>query len=87
MKRKIVLAGGTGFIGKGIIQYFGQADFDFVILTRTPKERTDGLKEVYWDAKTLGAWTSELEGAEALINLTGKSVNCRYTEANKREIV
>ena len=87
MKKKIVLAGGTGFIGRGIIQYFGQADFDFVILTRNPQKRDDGVKEVLWDAKTLGPWTNELEGAEALINLTGKSVNCRYTEANKHEII
>jgi uncharacterized protein (TIGR01777 family) len=87
MKKKIVLAGGTGFIGGGIVRYFGQKEFDFVILTRNPKKRDDGVKEVFWDAKTLGSWTNELENAEALINLTGKSVNCRYTEANKREII
>ena len=87
MKKKIVLAGGTGFLGRGIIQYFGSKDFEFIILTRNPKKRDDGAKEVYWDAKSLGPWTGELENAEALINLTGKSVNCRYTEANKREII
>ena len=87
MKKKIVLAGGTGFIGKGIIRYFGLENFDFVVLTRNPQKRNDGVKEVYWDAKTLGPWTNELENAEALINLTGKSVNCRYTESNTREII
>ena len=54
MKKKIVLAGGSGFIGKGIIKYFGHSDYDFVVLTRQPKNRTDGVKEVYWDTKTLG---------------------------------
>ncbi len=87
MKKKIVLAGGTGFIGRGIIRHFGLADYEYVILTRNPKQRTDGVKEVLWDARTLGAWTAELENAEALINLTGKSVNCRYTEENKAEIL
>jgi uncharacterized protein (TIGR01777 family) len=87
MKRKIVLAGGTGFIGKGLIRYLGEKDFDFVVLTRNPQKRTDNVKEVYWDAKNLGPWTRELENADVLVNLTGKSVNCRYTEANKREII
>jgi len=87
MKKKIVLAGGTGFIGRGLIRFFGHENYEFVILTRNPKKRDDGVKEVYWDAKTLGPWTAELENAEALINLTGKSVNCRYTEENKREII
>jgi uncharacterized protein (TIGR01777 family) len=87
MKKKIVLAGGSGFIGRGIIRYFGEKDYEFIILTRNPKKRNDQVKEVFWDAKTLGPWTAELENAEALINLTGKSVNCRYTEKNKREII
>jgi uncharacterized protein (TIGR01777 family) len=87
MKKKIVLAGGSGFIGRGIIRYLGEKDYEFIILTRNPKKRNDQVKEIYWDAKTLGPWTAELENAEALINLTGKSVNCRYTEKNKREII
>ena len=87
MKKKIVLAGGSGFIGKSLIRFFGDKDYDFVILTRNPQNRMDGVKEVHWDAKTLGPWTVEIENAEALINLTGKSVNCRYTETNKREII
>ena len=87
MKKKIVLAGGNGFLGKSIIKHFGLEDFDFVILTRNPHGRKDGVREVFWDAKNLGEWVSEMEGAEAVINLTGKSVNCRYTEANKREII
>lgn len=87
MKKKIVLAGGTGFIGTGIITHFGLKDYQFVILTRNPKRREDDVKEVKWDAKTPGAWTKELEDAEAIINLTGRSINCRYTEENKQEIL
>ena len=87
MKKKIVLAGGSGFIGKGLIQYLGETNYDFIVLTRNPQNRTDNVKEVYWDAKTLGPWATELENAEALINLAGRSINCRFTEENKRQIL
>ena len=46
-----------------------------------------GAQVVVWDARTLGEWTVELEGADAVINLAGKSVNCRYNPANRREII
>ena len=58
-----------------------------VVLTRSPKPRTDGAREVAWDARTLGEWTHELEGATAVINLTGRSVDCRYNAKNRREIM
>ena len=87
MKKKIVLAGGTGFIGTGIIRHFGLKGYEFVVLTRNPKTREDGIREVQWDAKTVGPWVKELEGAEAVVNLTGRSINCRFTEENKREIL
>jgi uncharacterized protein len=87
MKKKIILAGGTGFIGKGIVRHFGTNDYEFIILTRNAKTCNDSVKEVQWDAKAIGPWINELEGANALINLAGKSVNCRYTKANKREIL
>jgi len=54
MKKKIALAGGSGFIGKGIVKYFGETGYDFLALTHQTKNRTDGVKEVYWDTKTLG---------------------------------
>lgn len=83
--KKIVIAAGTGFIGAGLTTYFGN-DNDIVILTRHPRPSSGRIKYVHWDGRTPDTWTLELEGADLLINLAGKSVNCRYTEANKREI-
>ncbi|HVI43625.1 MAG TPA: TIGR01777 family oxidoreductase [Chitinophaga sp.] len=83
--KRIVIAAGTGFIGKSLIEYFGE-DNDIVILTRQPHTAHGRVSYVHWDARTTGNWTSALEGADLLINLAGKSVNCRYNEKNKREI-
>lgn len=85
MKSKIILAGGSGFLGMSLANYF-KDNYDVVILSRTNKEDKDGIRYVSWDAKNLSYWTKELEGALAIINLTGKSVNCRYNQANKMEI-
>ncbi len=62
--------------------YFSKKEFNIKILTRNPKRGND----IYWNTKELGNWTKELENAEAVINLTGKSVDCRYTEKNKKLI-
>jgi uncharacterized protein (TIGR01777 family) len=85
MKSKIVIAGGSGFIGQELANYF-KNKFQVIVLTRGNNKVSDGITYINWDAKSLGNWANELEGAEALINLTGKSVNCRYNEANKTEI-
>lgn len=84
--KKIVIAGGSGYLGKAIVKYWADKDVQFVILTRNPQPFNHKMKQIAWDGKTLGEWTTELEGADALINLAGKSVNCRYTDENKREI-
>ncbi|MBP7808465.1 MAG: TIGR01777 family oxidoreductase [Bacteroidia bacterium] len=81
--KKLVIAGGTGFLGDALINYFGNKFDEYVILSRSPKQDKGNLKHVVWDAKTLGDWSKHLEGAECIINLCGKSVDCRYTEKNK----
>lgn len=83
--KKIVIAGGTGFIGQGLIDHFGEQN-DLVILTRRPKTNKGRTHYVYWDGETLHGWETQLENADLLINLAGKSVNCRYNEKNKKEI-
>lgn len=84
--KKIVIAGGTGFLGKLLTSHFVSKGFEVVILTR--KHEIDGgsVRYVKWDAENLGYWVTALEGADTLINLNGKSVDCRYTEANKQAI-
>ena len=86
MKRKIILAGGSGFIGSSLAKEFSRRGYEVVVLTRSPRERTDGAREVAWDAETSGAWIEQLNGAAAVINLTGKNINCPHTEENLRAI-
>jgi len=81
--KKIILAGGSGFIGKALQAHLKSEGYQLVSLTRSPKHTND----VRWDGKTLGDWAAHLEGAFALINLAGKSINCRHTEQNKKAIL
>ncbi|WP_126244959.1 TIGR01777 family oxidoreductase [Chitinophaga rhizosphaerae] len=85
--KRIVIAGGAGFIGKGLVEEWGENNF-IVILTRSqPAPPAHGnVSFLHWDGATLGNWATALEGADLLLNLCGKSVNCRYTPANKNEI-
>jgi uncharacterized protein len=82
---KIVLAGGTGQVGTILARHYRAAGDDVVVLSRTPK--TAPWRTIAWDAKTLGPWTSELEDADIVINVAGRSVNCRYTAANRSDIM
>lgn len=84
---RIVIAGGAGFLGRVVAKYFSAKGREVVVLTRSPKGNVDGGREVEWDAETLGRWAQELDGAEAVINLTGRTVNCRYNAKNRREIM
>lgn len=79
---KIIIAAGTGFLGQNLEKYFTEKGDQVYILTRNPKRKN----EICWDAKTIGEWKNSLEHTDVLINLTGKSVDCRYHEKNKTEI-
>src|SRR3954467_12825567 len=87
MKPRIILAGGSAFIGSMLAPRFIARGNDVVILTRTPGPRDDGAREIAWDARTIGEWQRELDGALAVINLAGRSVNCRYNATNRRAIM
>ncbi|MEO5803847.1 MAG: TIGR01777 family oxidoreductase [Verrucomicrobiota bacterium] len=87
MQKKIVIAGGSGFLGGVLAKHFTTFGWEVVILTRSPKSRSDGVREVAWDAGTLGDWVRELDGATSVVNLTGRSVDCRYNAKNRREIM
>jgi hypothetical protein len=83
---KIVIPGGTGQIGAVLCRAFSDTNDEVVVLSRNPAPRSS-CRSVRWDGKTLCSWTQELEGADVVINLAGKSVNCRYGERNRREIL
>jgi uncharacterized protein (TIGR01777 family) len=84
--KRILIAGGTGFIGRAIARELAGRGADVVILTRNPQASPPVGRHVYWDGKTLGDWACEVDGADAVINLAGKNVNCRYTPAALAEI-
>lgn len=84
---KLILAGGSGFLGRALARHFLALGWEVVVLTRRKVEDFQNVRQVVWDGETLGAWAAELEGAAALVNLAGRSVNCRYTAANKQEIL
>jgi uncharacterized protein (TIGR01777 family) len=88
-KKRVVLAGGSGFIGRALAKELLQHDYEVIILTRSLREREedDGIKEVEWDGEHVGEWIQYLDGAEAVINLTGRNINCRHTRENLREII
>lgn len=80
---KVVLAGGSGFLGRALAEELLRQGHEVVILTRTPRSAIERA----WDGASLGDWLRELDGAQALVNLTGRNVDCRYTQANRREII
>lgn len=84
---KILIAGGTGFIGQSIIRNLRlEEDIEFHILTRNHRENHDNVHYHIWDGKHTGSWKIFVDHCDVLINLAGKSVKCRYNQKNKDEI-
>jgi uncharacterized protein (TIGR01777 family) len=82
---KIVIAGGSGQIGQVLARSFQGEGHDVVILARQPFGNGAG-RFVQWDGRELGGWVDELDAADVLINLAGRSVNCRYDAKHRAEI-
>ncbi|HYX30273.1 MAG TPA: TIGR01777 family oxidoreductase [Pyrinomonadaceae bacterium] len=81
---KIIIPGGSGYVGTVLARAFYASGHEVVVLSRT--KRTLPWRTVEWDGVTLGKWADEFEAADAIINLAGQSVNCRYTAENRRRI-
>jgi len=91
-RSRIVLAGGSGFLGQRLASWFSARGRDVVVLTRDQPDEIGAperapIRQIHWDGRTVDAWARELDGAEALINLAGKSVDCRYHARNRRLIL
>ena len=85
-KKRVVLAGGSGFLGRELAKRLLLKNYEVVVLTRSPRPREDGILETAWNGKSLGDWVQHLDDAHAVVNLAGRSVNCRHTPENVREI-
>jgi uncharacterized protein (TIGR01777 family) len=81
---KIVIPGGSGYVGTVLARDFHKRGDEVVVLSRAPANKP--WRVVSWDGETLGEWVTEFEAADAIINLAGQSVNCRYTAENRRVI-
>src|SRR6266704_1290319 len=81
---RIVSPGGSGQVGQVLARYFQERGHHVTVLTRGP--HTAPWQTVHWDGQNPGLWTQYLEGADVCINLTGRSVNCRYNEENRAAI-
>ena len=84
--KKVVIAGGSGFLGQILSDHFKQQGYLVTVLSRNHRLDRGAVRYVKWDGQTLGHWVASLEGADVLINLNGKSVDCRYNDANKQAI-
>lgn len=82
---KVVIPGGSGQVGTALARAFIKDGHEVVVLGRSPE--TSDWRTVKWDGNMIGEWADEINGADVVINLAGRSVNCRYNEANRREIM
>jgi NAD dependent epimerase/dehydratase family enzyme len=82
---KIVIPGGTGQVGTLLARAFHRGGHEVVALGRSPAQAPWRIER--WDPERLGDWTRWIDGADAVINMAGRSVNCRYNAKNRREIM
>jgi uncharacterized protein (TIGR01777 family) len=85
--KRIILAGGSGFVGQALAPILLAKGCEVIVLGRGAARRKDGIDHQQWDGKTVGGWASALEGADAIVNLAGKNIDCRHTAENRREIM
>lgn len=83
---KVVIPGGSGQVGRLLARAFASRGDEVVILSRSGTD-IPSARAVTWDGQSLGDWSDELEDCDVLINLAGRTVNCRYTDANLKEMM
>ena len=81
---RIVIPGGSGKVGTILARNFHRTGHDVVVLSRKPLPAP--WRVVAWDGRTCTNWTKEIDGASVVINLAGRSVDCRYTRTNRESI-
>ena len=89
-RQRIILAGGTGFLGANLLPVLRRAGYEIIVLTRNPSrfhDEEEGVSYCRWNGQTREAWADCLSGAKAVVNLAGSTINCRMSKANKKRIV
>jgi len=84
---KIIIPGGTGQVGTVLARHFHEKGHQVIVLSRAPDRDLAPWWAIEWDGATLGLWAHQIDGADVIINLAGRSVNCRYHEKNRRAIM
>ena len=84
---KVVIPGGTGQVGGILRRALSAHGHEVVVLSRHPSALEPGIRHVAWDGRTLGPWQAEIDGADAVVNLAGRTVSCRYTPENLRQMM
>jgi hypothetical protein len=87
MAKRIVLAGGSGFLGTVLSRRFQAAGWDVIVISRSAPKEPGRARFLPWDGKTPGDWAAALEGADLVVNLAGRSVDCRYHAKNRAQIL
>lgn len=82
-----MIAGGSGFLGRELCTFLEGQGFDCIVLSRSEKTEARGERWLRWDGRTVGPWAQVLDGAFALVNLAGRSINCVHTPQNRGEIL
>ena len=83
---RVAIAGGTGSLGSLLAAHLRRAGDDVALIARHPPPES-AAPFFRWDGRTLGPWTEAIDGADVVVNLAGRSVNCRPTAANRRDII
>lgn len=83
---KVVIPGGTGHLGRMLSRVLAARGDEVVVLTRREAGPEPSVRYVRWDGRSAGPWTGEIDGCDVVLNLAGRSVNCRYTKENLREM-
>lgn len=84
---RIVIPGGSGFLGRALAARLIARGDEVVVLSRDCSQRVEGARLVAWDAGTIGPWLHELEGADAVVHLTGRRVDVRSTRRNVDDLI
>ena len=84
---RIVVPGGSGFLGRALAARLVDRGDEVVILSRGEGQHVEGTRTVVWDAESIGPWASELDGADAIVHLTGRRVDVRGTKRNIDELI